>query len=112
VTTRPRLKIGAHLWRGLSALVLFGVFVLVFLGADFGTPAGFAGLESITATLGYALFDVSAESVESTGTEPFLVAFEIIDVVLVAALVGGVMLARREEAGEVVSALKSIGGDE
>jgi len=112
MTSRPEIKLGPHLWRGLSALALFVLLSVVFLGAEFGAPAGFAELESITRTLGYAMFDIPAESVEGTGTEPFLVAFEIIDVVLVTALVAAVMLARREQAGEVVSALRSLGGDE
>jgi NADH-quinone oxidoreductase subunit J len=112
MTTRPEVEIGPQLWRGVSAMALFALMTVVFMTAGFGDPTGFAGLDSITKVLGYAMFDVPADSVSATGTEPFLVAFEIIDVVLVAALVAAVMLARREEAGEIVSALRSFGGDE
>jgi NADH-quinone oxidoreductase subunit J len=118
MTSRPELKTGPHLWRGLSALALFGLLAAVFLGAGFGNPVGFAALDddpdtSITETLGYAMFSIQADSIEATGTEPFLVAFEIIDVVLVAALVAAIMLARREEGGQIVSALRSLrGGDD
>jgi hypothetical protein len=59
---------------------------------------------TITKSIGYAMFNIEKPAVASEG---FLVAFEIIDLVLVAALVGGVMLARRELEGEVVTALRS-----
>jgi NADH-quinone oxidoreductase subunit J len=117
MTTRPEIKLGPHLWRGLSAMVLFGILTLVFLGADFGTPAGFAAIEAmdgttITDVIGFAMFDIPHDSLADTGTETFLVAFIVIAFVLDAALEAAVMLARREEAGEVVSALKTWGGDD
>jgi len=112
MTTRPELKLGTHLWRGLSALVLFGFLAVVFLGAEFGGPAGFADLETITPVIGFAMFDIPHPSIEETGTETFLVAFIVIALVLDAALEAAVMLARREDAGEVVSALASWGGDD
>lgn len=112
MTTRPRLHIGAHLWRGLAAVALFGVFAAVFVNAEFGEPAGFEGIENITAVIGYAMFDIPHETIEATGTEPFLVAFILIAVALDAALEGAVLLARREEGGEFVSALRSMTGGE
>ncbi|MEA5387555.1 proton-conducting membrane transporter [Haloarculaceae archaeon H-GB2-1] len=96
MTTRPELNLGEHLLAGLAAVALFAVMAAVFVSAGFGQPAGF-GDGSITASIGYALFamtDLAAHESES-----FLVAFEIIDIVLVAALVGAVMLARRESEG-------------
>ncbi|MFB6127534.1 MAG: proton-conducting membrane transporter [Halolamina sp.] len=107
MTTRPRLYDGATAATGLAAVALFGVFAAVFLTADFGTPAGFPADASITASIGYAMFDIPVSAVDAplVTSEPFLVAFEIIDVVLVAALVGSVTLARREgaSAGAVVA---------
>lgn len=91
MTTRPRLKIGRHLLRGVAAVALFGVMVAAFLTAEFPAPKGF-GPGSITASIGYAMFGLSGQ----IPSENFLVAFEIIDVVLVAALAAAVMLARRE----------------
>lgn len=112
MSTRPELQLGSHLWRGLGAVALFGVMAAVFLTAPLGEPAGFSNVGSITEAIGYAMFDIPAPVLEETGTESFLVTFEIIDVVLVAALVAAVMLARRETGGSVVSALRSWGGDD
>ncbi len=106
MTSRPRLRIGRHLLPGLVAVGLFAVMAYVFVGAEFGEHAGFA-VSNITATIGYAMFDVPHESIEATGTESFLVAFIIIAVVLDAALEGAVMLARREDDTTLQTALRS-----
>jgi len=58
---------------------------------------------SITASIGYAMFGLSDQAPDAVPAENFLALFEMIAVVLVAALIGAVMLARREEAGTVVS---------
>ncbi|WP_255196711.1 NADH-quinone oxidoreductase subunit J [Halorarius litoreus] len=92
MTTRPRLYKGGKA-TGIAALALFVVLVAVFLTADFGEMAGFGGVDGITATIGYAMFNLDAGTLPSEG---FLIAFEIIDVVLIAALAAAVMLARRE----------------
>ncbi|MEF8831533.1 MAG: hypothetical protein V5A23_08375 [Halobacteriales archaeon] len=113
MTTRPHLETGLHLLRGTAAMLLFAVMAVTFLGLDLGDPAGFPEVDSITAVIGFALLDIPAAVVESTGTEPFLVALIIVGFVLDAALEGGLMLASREEAGEVVSALRGYeGGDD
>jgi len=111
MTTRPQLEVGSHLLRGTAAVLLFGVMAVTILGVSFGSPAGFPDVTNITAGIGYAMFDISADVVESTGTESFLVAFIIIAFVLDAALEGAVLLARREEGDRTVSALET-GGDE
>ncbi|ADQ67705.1 hypothetical protein C499_17724 [Halogeometricum borinquense DSM 11551] len=103
MTTRPRLKLGSHLVPGLAAVALFVVMVAAFVTASFPEPQGFGGDVNITASIGYAMFNLGFGEVAS---ESFLVAFEIIDIVLVAALVGAVMLARREtgdSAGQVLA---------
>jgi NADH-quinone oxidoreductase subunit J len=114
MTTRPRLEIGSHLWRGLSAIALFALLAVVFFGAGFPDPAGFEGVGEITPVIGYAMFGLEhpQQVVESTGTESFLIAFLIVAVVLDAALEAAVMLARREVGGEIVSALRIPGGEE
>lgn len=113
MTTKPQLKLGSHLVPGLAAVVLFLVMAVVFLGTSFGEAAGFAQQASITSSIGYAMFgiDPSASSGTLVGAENFLVAFEIIDIVLVAALAGAVMLARREQGGRSVTALMTDGGE-
>ena len=93
MTTSPELYRGSKA-AGLAAVALFAVLAAVFVGAGFSGGAGFPADVSITASIGYLLFDFP--SYASVGGEGFLAAFEIIDVVLVAALVGAVMLARRE----------------
>jgi NADH-quinone oxidoreductase subunit J len=91
---------------GIAALALFAVMAWVFVGAEFGEAAsGFAGEAGITASIGYAMFNIGAEN--AVPSEGFLIPFEIIDLVLVAALVGAVMLARRDDGGEITSALRS-----
>ncbi|SHG82302.1 NADH dehydrogenase [Halobaculum gomorrense] len=106
--SRPRLKLGGHLAPGLAAVALFGVLALVFLRASFGEAAGFEQGASITAAIGYAMFDIDAGAVPG---ESMLVAFEIIDLVLVAALAGAVMLARTGAGASVVTALTDGGRD-
>lgn len=97
MTTRPRLYRGSKT-AGLAAVALFAVLAYAFLTAGFGGGVGLPTDVSITAGIGYLMFDLLEQSpVEGEG---FLAAFEIIDVVLVAALVGAVMLARRERGGE------------
>jgi len=103
----PSLKLGSHLVRGLGAVALFGVLALAVLRSAFAAPAGFPADASITASIGYALFNLAGGGVPSEG---FLAAFEIIDVVLVAALVAAVMLARREVGGSVRGGLRPDGG--
>lgn len=103
MTTRPSLRLGTHLLPGLIAVALFCVMAFTFLTAQFGTPAGFPGQGSITASIGYAMFNLDGGAYPSEG---FLVAFEIIDLALVAALAGAVMLAKTEEGGRIAGALR------
>lgn len=87
---------------GIVTLALFGVMAAVFISSDFSAGVGFPGTESITAAIGYLLFDLTGQT--ELGSEGFLTAFEIIAVVLVAAVVAAVMLARREsESGAVLA---------
>ena len=60
---------------------------------------------SVTASLGYAMFNLESP-IESEG---FLVAFEIIDIVLVAAVVAAVMLGRAESGKRVSGGLTGQG---
>ncbi len=107
MTNRPRLNTEGSLVAGLAAVALFAVLGIVFLTASFPVPAGFPEGAAITKSLGAAMFDIAPSAImgeeeAAVPGESFLVAFEVIDVLLVAALVGAVMLARREEAGEIV----------
>lgn len=108
MTTRPHLRTSSRQVVGLLSLALFLVLATAFLTADFETARGFSGVGSITAAIGYALFNLDADVIPA-GTEGFLVAFEIVDVVLVAALTAAVMLARRQEGGRLVTALSDGG---
>ncbi len=97
---------GSHLLPGLAAVALFAVIALAVLRASFGDPQGFGPDAPITASIGYAMFNLDMGAVPGEG---MLVAFEIIDVVLVAALAAAVMLARREEDGDMVALLADGG---
>jgi len=108
VTTKPTLRTGSHLLPGLAAVVLFVVMAAAILRASFGDPQGFGPDAQITASIGYAMFNLD---MATTPGEGMLVAFEIIDAVLVAALVAAVLLARREQDGSMV-ALLADGGRE
>jgi NADH-quinone oxidoreductase subunit J len=114
--SRPRLKLGRHLLPGVVAVALFGVLALVFAGAPLtdalGPQAGFPD-GSVTANIGYAMFDITGEmpAEQTIPSEGFLVTFEIIDVVLVAALVAAVMLARRDAGTGLTTALGGEDGD-
>lgn len=109
--SRPRLKLGGHLWRGIGAIGLFAVIIAATLNAEFPAPAdpAFPEGESITAGIGNALFNFGGPAWYGEG---MLAAFEIIDLVLVAALVVAVMLARRETGGSLTDALRTDGGEE
>jgi len=106
MTSKPTLRVGSHLLPGLAAVALFVVIATVILRASFGAPQGFPSDASITASIGYAMFNLDMGSIPSEG---FIVAFEIIDAVLVAALAAAVMLARREQGGDVVALLADGG---
>ena len=66
---------------------------------------------TITENIGYLLFDIDVDQRTAPG-ETFLVAFIVMGLVLDAALDGAVTLARRDEGGEVVTALGLFGSDE
>ena len=112
MTTGPKFRVGKTLAPGLLAVALFALMALVVLNTPFDSMAdgGFEA-ESITAGIGYSLFNFEAlqQSDGVPGTEPFLAAFLLIAVALDAALDASLVLAKREEQGEPVSALGSIG---
>ena len=108
MTTKPELQTEGSFVAGLAAVALFVVLGAVFIGVSFPAPAGFGEGAAITKSLGAALFDIAPGAIMDEGEtavpgEGFLIVFEIIDIVLVAALVGAVMLARREVAGQSVT---------
>ena len=95
MTTRPELADDINVLPGLAAVALFGVLAISIVTNQFEVAQGFSEGARITASIGYALFNFGGESgiVQSEG---FLAPFEIIAIVLVAALVVAVMLARRD----------------
>jgi NADH-quinone oxidoreductase subunit J len=97
VTSRPEFYRGSKL-AGLAAVALFAVIAYVVLTANFPSNVGFTGDVSITANLGYLMFDMVEQA--SVRGEGFLVAFIVTALVLDAALGGSVMLATRDEGGE------------
>jgi NADH-quinone oxidoreductase subunit J len=112
VTTRPELKLGSHLLPGLAAVALFVVILAVVAGAQFPDPQGFPEGANITASIGYAMFNIAVSAIDGAtlvGGESFLVAFIVIAIVLDAALDGAVMLAKREEDGSLRTLLADGG---
>jgi NADH-quinone oxidoreductase subunit J len=99
VTNKPKLQRDLDVVSGLAALALFVVMAAVFLGATFDAPAGFEAGASVTASLGYAMFNITGDFVPIVG-EGLLAVFLIIALVLDAALEGSIMLARRESEEE------------
>ena len=95
MTTRPELADDINVLPGLAAVALFVVFAVSIITSDFAAAQGFAESADITASIGYALFNFAGDSA-TVQSEGFLAPFEIVDIVLVAALVVAVMLARRE----------------
>ena len=108
MTTRPRLRTEGSFLPGLIALALFIVFAVTFLTASFGAPVGFPGEGSITASIGYAMFDLAGGDYPSEG---FLVSFIVIAIVLDAALDAAIMLAKTEEGGRIAGALRFSSDD-
>ena len=103
--SRPRLvPLSRRLVPGLLALGLFGVFAAVVYGTGFTGFAAYPDDVSITASIGYSLFDFEAlqESQGVPGTEPFLISFLLIAIVLDAALDASLVLANRETSDESV----------
>jgi NADH-quinone oxidoreductase subunit J len=92
---------------GLVAVALFAVLAAVFLTAELGAPTGFPGEVSVVASIGYAMFNL--QELSDIPSEGFLVAFIVIAIALDAALDSSIMLAKREEDGETVSALTDGG---
>lgn len=115
--TKPNVKRDLDVVSGLAALALFVVMAAVFLRATFDAPAGFEEGASVTASLGYAMFNITGGFVPIAG-EGMLAVFLIIALVLDAALEGSIMLARRDsdeqEAvpdGGTPTERESIGGE-
>ncbi|RXK49513.1 proton-conducting membrane transporter [Halorientalis pallida] len=108
MTTRPQLADDANWIAGVAALGLFAILAVVFVGASFGSPAGFPDV-SITAGIGYAMFDLMGQTVIES--EEFLVSFIVIAVALDAALDVAVMLATRDDetAGTLTDGGRSTG---
>jgi NADH-quinone oxidoreductase subunit J len=109
MTNKPELRLGKHLLPGLGAVALFVVFAITFLNSSFDDAQGFPAGESITENIGLAMFDLA--SLQTVEAEGFLVAFIVIAIALDAALEGSIMLAKREEGGEVVNPLRSEADD-
>ncbi len=111
MTTGPRLRLGKTLVPGVLAVALFAVMAAIVLNTPFeSTMAGYPGDVSIISEIGYAMFDMTAlQSTEGAigETEPFLAAFLLAAIVLDAALDASLVLAKREEEGETVTALTS-----
>ena len=109
MTTRPKLRLGSNLAPGLLAVALFGAMAAIVLNTNFGAMPSepFAGL-SVTSEIGYALLDLTALQSEAVAeTEQFLISFLLIAVLLDAALDASLVLAKREEDGEPVTALST-----
>jgi NADH-quinone oxidoreductase subunit J len=105
MTSRPRLAENLSLVQGAAALALFGVLTVTFVTTTgFGSPAGFPD-GSVTASIGYAMFDLT--DLAAIDSEPFLVSFLIIAVVLDAALDGAILLAKREGGGGLYGAARN-----
>ncbi|MWG33388.1 hypothetical protein [Halomarina oriensis] len=114
MTSRPRLNDDINVVQGLAAFALFGVLALTFVtSTGWSAPAGFPD-GSVTASIGYAMFDLTNQA--AIQSEPFLVSFLIIAVVLDAALDGAILLAKREGGGGLYGAsrnrLRTDGGTE
>ena len=110
MTTGPKLRLGKTLVPGVLAVVLFALMGVITLNTGFGNMTGYPEGISITSEIGYAMFDMAAlQSGEMNigDTEPFLISFLLIAVVLDAALDASLVLAKREEEGEPVTALSS-----
>lgn len=115
MTTGPRLRVGEHLLPGVLAVVLFGLLAMVVINTPFEGMTGYPDGISVTAEIGYALFDFTAlQSGEGAigDTEHFLVSFFLMAVVLDAALDASLVLAKREEGNEPVSPYASSDGSE
>ncbi|ERG90941.1 MAG: hypothetical protein J07HQW1_00972 [Haloquadratum walsbyi J07HQW1] len=106
MTTRPKLKLGSHLLPGLAAVGLFAVMTAAFLSASFPQPQGFPANANITASIGYAIFNLDLGDVAG---ESFLAAFIIIALTLDVALDGSIHLARRDRSDEDSSVIADGG---
>ncbi|WP_255190553.1 hypothetical protein [Natronobeatus ordinarius] len=114
MTTGPSLRLGKALVPGVLAVALFGLMALIVVNTGFGSMRGFPEGISVTSEIGYALLDLTTmQSTEGAigGTERFLVSFILIAIVLDAALDASLVLAKREEEGEPVTALSSAPSD-
>ena len=110
MTTGPKLRLGSDLVPGIIAVALFAAMSLIVLNTGFSPEMEGFPETSITAEIGYALFDMTAlQSTEGAiaDTERFLASFLLAAVVLDAALDASLVLAKREEEGETVTALES-----
>ena len=113
MTTGPKLRLGKTMVPGVLAVILFGIMAAIVVQTPFESMPSqpFDGL-SVTSEIGYAMFDMGVMQDEAVAdTEPFLISFLLIAIVLDAALDASLVLAKREEHGEPVAALSSVPTD-
>ena len=107
MTNGPQLRLGSALLPGILAVALFAIIALVVINTPFNGMEGFPEGISVTSEIGYAMLDLTPlQSTEGSmgATEPFLISFFLAAIVLDAALDASIVLAKREEGGESVSA--------
>ena len=109
MVTRPHFASEANHVNGLAAVALFVVLAAVILTSKFPSPEEFPEGSEFVSGIGYAMFNLQPDGV--IPSEQFLVVFEIVGVLLVAALVAAVMLARRGEAMAAIEAMTDGGRD-
>ncbi|MFC4360056.1 proton-conducting membrane transporter [Halobium salinum] len=109
MTDKPSLNTGGNLVQGLAAVALFVVLAIVFLGASFPEPAGFPDGTNVVGSIGYSMFNITGMENTVPG-EGMVVALEVMGLVLVGALAGAILLARREADGRSLTALVTDGG--
>lgn len=95
MTTKPELREESTLLPGLAAVAFFAVVAGTVVLAEYTPAIGYADGSDITGSIGIALLNLTGGSSTVSG-EGFLSVLLIISMVLVGALVGAVMLARRE----------------
>ncbi|MFB6113725.1 MAG: proton-conducting membrane transporter [Halodesulfurarchaeum sp.] len=95
MTTSPELLEDRNFLPGLAAVAFFVVIGVTMVAASYEPAVGFEAGAHITGSIGRALVNISGGEATIPGAE-FLSVFFTISLVLVAALIAAVMLARRE----------------
>lgn len=87
-TPEVKPRISRQVIGGISSITFLVIMIMVVLSQEFPKPQAFSGSSEDIATLGKLLLD--------SGSKGYVLPFEIISILLLATIIGGIVVARKK----------------